>query len=156
MKPVRIFGRDPALWIGAIAAALQLGGSLGLDGLSGEQVAALNLGIGAVAAIVMAWQVRPIAPAIFTQAVGAIAGVVAAYGYHVSGEQVGAVNVALLAVLTLITRGQVSPTGAREAVAPPAPAPAVVDTPPRSLGIRPPNTPPASRSSGPPFPGNAY
>jgi hypothetical protein len=125
---IKILGREPTLWIGAIAGLLSLGTSLGLDGLSTNQVGAIIAAINAVAAVAMAVTVRPIGPAVFTQLVAAVAALVGAYGFNVSSEVVGAVNVGLLAVLTLLTRGHVSPTGATQAVAPAA-APVVRTSP---------------------------
>jgi hypothetical protein len=125
VKPVRIFGREPALWVGFITSALAVAGLLGLDGLSPGQAVAIAGGLNTVGAIVTAWQVRPIAPAIYTNAVAAGASVAAAYGLHASPELVLAVDAALLSGLSLLTRGHVSPTGAVQAVAPPAPPPVV-------------------------------
>lgn len=134
MKPVRIFGREPALWVGFLTSALAVAGALGLDGLSAGQAAAIGGGLNAVGAVVSAWQTRPIAPSIYTNAVAAGAAVAAAYGAHASPELVLVINGAVLSALTLLTRGQVSPTGAVEAVAPPAPPPAVpVDAAPAGV-----------------------
>lgn len=120
-------GRHPSLWLGTLGAALALGTAIGLPGLSGGQVAAINAGVLAVVSAVWAWSVRPIAPAVYTGAVGAIAGVGAAYGLHVPSETVGAVQAVVVQVLTLIAWGQVSPAGASAAVTPPAPPPVLVD-----------------------------
>lgn len=125
MKPARIFGREPALWIGTISTALSLGTAVGVPGMSQYQVAALVVALNAIAFGVTAWQVRPIAPALFTNVIGALFAVGVAYGFSVPSETVGAVNAVAIAVLSLLTRGQVSPTGAPEAVAPPAPPPVV-------------------------------
>jgi hypothetical protein len=120
-----LFGREPALWIGALASVLSLGTAIGLPNLTEYQVAAIVAAVNAVAAVVMAWQVRPVAPAIFTNVIGALAALGVAYGFDVSGETVGAVNFVVLSVLSLLTRGQVSPAGATTAVAPPAAPPTV-------------------------------
>jgi hypothetical protein len=125
VKPVRIFGYEPALWIGVLASSLSLGTAVGVPGLSQYQVAAVVAGVNTVAAAAMAWQVRPVAPAVFTNVVGALAALGLAYGFSVPSEAVGAVNFVVLNVLALLTRGQVSPTGATEAVAPSAPEPVV-------------------------------
>lgn len=129
MKPVRIFGREPALWIGTIASSLSLGTALGFPGLSQGQVAAIVAALNAVALLFMAWAVKPIGPAVFTNVVAALAALGVAYGFDVSSEVIGAVNFVVLTALSLITRGQVSPTGAVQAVAPPAPPPVVEATP---------------------------
>jgi hypothetical protein len=123
-----LFGREPALWIGTAASVLSLGTAVGLPGLSEYQVAAIVVALNAVAALFMAWQVRPIGPAIFTNVVGALAALGTAYGFNVPSETVGAVNFVVISVLTLLTRGQVSPAGATTAVAPPAAPPTVQST----------------------------
>ena len=127
----KIFGREPALWIGAVSGLLSLGTALGFDGLSATQVAAIIAVINAVGAVISALAVRPIGPAVFTNLVAAGAALTSAYGFELSPEIVGGVNVAVLAVLSLLVRGQVSPTGATQAVAPPAPPPVVSSGPGR-------------------------
>jgi hypothetical protein len=136
VQPVRIFGREPALYIGVLASSLSLLTAVGLPNLSQYQVAAIVAGVNAVAAVIMAWQVRPVAPAIFTNVVGAVFAIAVAYGFTVPSETIGAVNFVVLNVLSLLTRGQVSPTGATEAVAPPAPPPVVEALAVQARGIR--------------------
>lgn len=120
MKRVTLFGREPALWIGTMSSVLSLGTAVGFPGLSQGQVAAIVAALNAVSLVVMAWAVRPIGPAIFTNVIAALAAVGTAYGLDVPSEVVGGVNFVVLAVLSLLTRGQVSPTGAVQAVAPAA------------------------------------
>jgi hypothetical protein len=110
-KPT-LWGREPALWIAALAALLGIGVTLGLPFLSPGQAAAIVAVLNAAAAVWMAVLTRPIAPAAFTGATAAAAALLAAYGLHLPQETVGAVNVAVLAVLALLTRGQVSPSRA--------------------------------------------
>ena len=129
MKPVRIFGREPALWVGFLTSALSVAGVVGLDHLSPWQAAAVAGGINAVGAIVTAWQVRPIPPAIYTNAVAAAVAIATAYGHAATPEAVLGFNAVVLAGLSLLTRGQVSPAGAQQAVAPPAPPPVVEAAP---------------------------
>lgn len=109
MKTPTIMGREPALWIAAITAGLGVLVTLGLDGLSAEQAAAIVAVLNAAAAIWLALLVRPIAPAVFSGAVSAGAALLLAYGLPVPPETVGAVNLVVLTVLSLLTRGQVSP-----------------------------------------------
>ena len=99
---MKLFGREPALVIGVISAALSLIVTFNV-GMSGEQA-------GAIVAAITAAMTRPIAPAAFTGVVAASAAMLAAYGFTVSPETVGALNAVVLSVLTLLTRGQVSPT----------------------------------------------
>lgn len=104
----KLFGREPALWISAVSAALSLAVTLGV-GLSADQAGAWTAVISAGFGVVTAVLTRPIAPAAFTTAVAVTADLLSAYHLNVSGAEVAAVNTAVLAVLGLLTRAQVSP-----------------------------------------------
>ena len=107
---MRIFGREPTLLIGAIAAALSVAVSFQFDWLTAEQAALIVALLNAVLGVVNAVTVRPIAPAAFTYLIGAGAALLAGYGLDLSQEMVGSVNGLVLAVLLFLTRGQVTPT----------------------------------------------
>ena len=106
---MKLFGREPALWIGAVATVLSLLAGFGLDWLTPAQAALITTAINAILGLYTAVRVRPIGPAAFTYAVGALASLAAGSGLNVSQETVGAGNAVVLAVLVLLTRGQVSP-----------------------------------------------
>lgn len=106
---MRIFGREPTLWITTIASVLSLIAAFGADWLTAGQAAGVVVVLNALLGIVNALAVRPVAPAAFTYTVGAVASLVAAYGVHVNQSTVGLVNTAVLAVLALLLRGNVSP-----------------------------------------------
>lgn len=106
---MKIFGREPSLWISAIGSGLSLVAGFGLDWLTPTQAALVVVVLNAVLGVVNALAVRPVSPVAFTYAVGAAAALVAAYGVNVSQSAVGAVNAAVLAVLALLLRGNVSP-----------------------------------------------
>jgi hypothetical protein len=108
---MRIFGREPALIIAVISAALSLLVTFGF-GVNAEQAGAIVAVISAVFAVASAIVTRPIAPSVFTGLVAAGAALLAAYGINVSVETVGALNALVLTVLGLLTRGQVSPAPA--------------------------------------------
>jgi hypothetical protein len=112
---MRIFGREPALILGALSAGLSLLVTLGAD-LTAEQAGAIVAVVSAAFAVVTAAVTRPIAPAAFTGFVAAAAALLMAYGLEVSTEAVGATNAAVLAALALLTRGQVSPIPAADPV----------------------------------------
>ena len=101
--------REPTLIIGVIAAALGLIVTFGFDWLTAEQAALIVAAINAALGVFNAIKVRPVAPAAFTYAVGAIAALAAGYGFNVGQETVGAVNGLVLAALMLLTRAQVTP-----------------------------------------------
>ncbi|GAB3856523.1 hypothetical protein GCM10029963_53040 [Micromonospora andamanensis] len=106
---MKIFGREPTLWIQALSAMLGVLVTFGVPGLSATQAAAIVAAVSAVFAAINAALVRPVAPAAFTGLVTAFAVLVAAYGLDVSQETVGAVQLTVVAVLALLTRTQVTP-----------------------------------------------
>lgn len=111
MSKWTIFGREPALVVGFIGAALSVLASLGLPGLVPDQVALIVAALSAATGAVTAALTRPVAPGAFTGLVGALAALAAGYGLDVPPETVGAVNGLVLAAAALITRGEVSPVG---------------------------------------------
>lgn len=106
---MKIFGREPSLYIASIGTVLSLIAGFGLDWLTPEQAALVVVVLNAVLGVVNAVLVRPVAPAAFTYFIGAVATLIAAYGVEVSQSQVSLVNGAVLAVLALLLRGNVSP-----------------------------------------------
>lgn len=104
----KIFGREPALWVSAVSAALSLAVTLGV-GLTADQAGAWSAVISGVFAVVTAILTRPIAPAAFTGLVAVAADLLSTYHFNVSPGAVAAVNATVLAILGLLTRGQVSP-----------------------------------------------
>lgn len=105
---MRIFGREPALIIGFIGAALTLLGTLGL-GLTGDQAVLWIAALGAISGAVTAAATRPIAPGAFLTVVAAAVPLLASYGLDLSSDTVAAINGLLLAGLTALFRGQVTP-----------------------------------------------
>lgn len=105
---MKILGREPALIIGVVSAALSLVVTLGV-GLTTDQAGAIVAVISGVFAAVTAVLTRPVAPAAFTGLVTVTAALLSAFHFGVAPETVGAINTVVLAVLVLLTRGQVSP-----------------------------------------------
>lgn len=108
----KLLGTEPTLILQTVAALLGLLVTFNLNGLSAEQAGLIVAAISAVFGVINAAAVRPVAPAAFTALVGALADLVAAYGFNVSPETIGAVNATVLAVLALIFRQQVTPVAA--------------------------------------------
>jgi hypothetical protein len=106
---MKIFGRNPTLWIAVISTGVVVLGTIGLEWLTVEQAGLFVAVINAIAGAVNAWTVRPISPVAFTYAVGAIASLVATYGLSVSVESLAAINLFVIAVLGLLSYGNVSP-----------------------------------------------
>lgn len=106
---MKIFGREPALWVAGIAAILGLIATFGLPFLTDTEATVIVAVVDAGAGVVIAIRTRPIAPGAFLTFVSAVVAVLTAYGVAVPQRTVGAVDLVVLAVLALITRGQVSP-----------------------------------------------
>lgn len=106
---MKIFGREPSLWISLIGTILSLVAGFGMDWLTPEQAALVVVVLNAVLAAVNALAVRPVSPVAFTYLVGSVAALVAAYGIEVSQSVVGSINAAVLALLGLLLRGNVTP-----------------------------------------------
>jgi hypothetical protein len=105
---MRIFGREPTLVLQFVSAALSLVVALGF-GLSSEQAALIVAAITAAFGVINAVAVRPIAPAAFTALVGAVAALVAGFGFHLSDGLIAGINGLVLAGLAFLVRAQVTP-----------------------------------------------
>lgn len=105
----KIFGREPTLYIAVLNAVVMFLSTIGLHLLTGKEGALIVIAINGVFACFTAWAVRPISPAIFTYAVGAILAVFSAYGLAIPIETAAMLNALVITVLALVTRGQVSP-----------------------------------------------
>lgn len=105
--PVKIFGRDPALWIGLLGAAVTV--------LVAGNLPWIDAGAGAAittfaAAVIVAATTRPWQPAMFTGIVAAGAALLAEYGWHLSDQMVTGLSGLILAVFAILgVRPQVSP-----------------------------------------------
>ena len=120
---MRIFGREPALYLNTLSAVLGLVVTFNV-GLTQDQAGWIVAGVSAVLGAVAAALTRPIAVQAFTTLVATVASAVAAFGYNVAPTTTAAINGLVLAVLMFLTRGQVSPAS------PSAPAAA---EPPRTI-----------------------
>lgn len=106
---VKVFGREPTLWLAVISSIIVLLGTFSLHWLTGQQAALIVVAINAIAGAVNAFTVRPIAPAAFTYATASIIAVAGAYGLNLTIEQVASVNALVVPMLALLSRNQVSP-----------------------------------------------
>lgn len=106
---MKIFGREPAVILGIVSAALSLLVTFNV-GLSSEQAGAIVAVISGVFAAISAALTRPIAPSAFTGLVSVVVALLAAFHFNVAPETVGALNALVVAVLVFITRGQVTPS----------------------------------------------
>lgn len=106
---MKLFGREPTLWIGVVSSAVILLGTFSFGWLTGEQAALVVVVINALAGMVNAFTVRPISPVAFTYVVGSMVALAASYGLNLDIKTVAAINAAVIPFLALLSRGQVSP-----------------------------------------------
>jgi hypothetical protein len=102
---------EPALIVNLVAATLTMIAAFIPDRISPEVTALWVVAINAVGALIIGLRVRPVAPSLFTNVVGAAAAVVGAYGFDVSPEQVGLINTVVLLGLALVVRNQSTAVG---------------------------------------------
>lgn len=106
---MKVFGREPTLWLAGIYAVLTVLGTTGLAHFTGQQANLTNAAIAAVVGAVNAYAVRPISPVSFTYALAALVQLAAAYGILIPPETLTAINGLVVPLLALLSRGQVSP-----------------------------------------------
>jgi hypothetical protein len=106
---MKIFGREPTLWLAVIYAVLTVIGTGGLANFSGQQAQLTNAAIAALVGAVNAYAVRPISPVSFTYAIACLAQLGAAYGVQIPESTLTAINGLVVPALALLSRGQVSP-----------------------------------------------
>jgi hypothetical protein len=116
--PLKTFGREPAVILGIVSAALSLLVTFNI-GLTSNQAGALVAVISGVFAAITAALTRPVAPSAFTGLVAVVVALLAAFHFNVAPETVGSLNALVVALLVFLTRGQVSPTPAEPAPAAP-------------------------------------
>lgn len=95
---MKIFGREPALWLGLAGAVVTWAVSLGLDWLNAGQATAI---ITFLTAVVIAFTTRPVAPALYVGAVAAGAALFAQYGLDWSQAAVTGLGAIILAGFAL-------------------------------------------------------
>lgn len=107
---MKIFGREPAVYIAVIEAALALLVTFQLDGLSAEQstnILALAVAAGGALAV---WTTQDKLLAALSGVGRAVLVLGTSYGLNLSQEQVGLATVAISAVAGVWLRTQTSPT----------------------------------------------
>lgn len=104
---MKLFGREPALWVALITALITVLATLNLEFLDAGQAAAITVFLGSV---IMAVTTRPIAPALFTGLLSSGVALAAEYGFHLPDVTVAALTVLVLTFCTLVgVRPQVEP-----------------------------------------------
>lgn len=106
---IKIFGRDPALWINTLAGLIGVLVTFKLDWLTLNQATAIISFLTIGAGFLSALAVRPFSIQAVTSLVGAGFVLAAAYGLHAPPDTLGAVQLAVMPLLTLLFRGQITP-----------------------------------------------
>ncbi|MGW4476817.1 hypothetical protein ACWENQ_44800 [Nonomuraea sp. NPDC004354] len=112
---MKIFGREPALWLSLIQTAVALAVGLGLS-LTGDQVGLINGAAAAVLALIAAFAVRPFPVPLLMGAIQALLALAVGFGLELTGEQVGLANAAAAALVGFILRMHVEPVDPRTSV----------------------------------------
>jgi len=107
----RLFGREPALYIAVIQAALMLAFTLGVPGVDGGLAGAVSLVLTAAAGAWTALAVRPVAPAVFTGLIVAGVQLFSRWGLDLSEVQISSITAFVALVVTLVARAQMTPEG---------------------------------------------
>ena len=105
----RLFGREPALWIAVVQAALMLAFTLGVPGIDGGLAGAVSLVLTAAATAWTALATRPISPAVFTGFLIAAVQLGTRWGLDLNEVQISSITGFVALVVTLVVRGQVTP-----------------------------------------------
>lgn len=103
------FVREPAAWVAVFAAAMSVLAAFNWTFLTEEQAALWVALADGIAAIIVAWRVRPIAPSLFTYIITAVAALAMAYGAQVPDRLVAALNTLAVALVFALTRAQQTP-----------------------------------------------
>lgn len=106
---MKIFGREPAFWVGVIEALIALLVTFNLPGLSNEQAGVIVALVIAAGGAVSAWATKDTALAALVAVVKAALVVGVAYGLHISQEQIGLVAGLVTVVGSGWLRTQTSP-----------------------------------------------
>ncbi len=106
---MKVFGREPAFYVGVIEAVIALLVTFKLDGLSQEQAGLWIAVAVAVGGAITAWATRDTALAALVAVVKASLVLAVAYGLHVSDEQIGLIAAAVTTIGAGWLRTQTSP-----------------------------------------------
>lgn len=113
---MKIFGREPALWLGLTGATLTWLAGMNVTWLSTGQAVAITT---AATAGLIAFTTRPVAPGLYVAAVTAVAAMFAEYGLHWSDAAVTGLGGVILAGFALFgIRPQVTPVADQAPIAP--------------------------------------
>lgn len=106
---MKLFDREPTLWIAALNAVIMIVGTVGLKAVNQEQAGLFVAVVNGAFAAINAWAVRPVSPVTFTYLIGTIVALMGSYGLSLPTETVAGINMAVIPILALLARGQVTP-----------------------------------------------
>lgn len=106
---IKVFGREPTMWLQALTATLALLVGFGVPGLSDTLAAGITSLAAAVFAAWQAWAVQPVAPTVFSGVIATAAPLVAHFGFDLTQQQVGLISVAVATLVGLLVRPQSTP-----------------------------------------------
>ena len=105
---MKIFGREPALWLTLIQTLVALAVGLGFH-LTGEQVGLINGFAAAILALIAAIAVRPFPVPLLMGAIQAALSLGVGFGLALDASQVGLINASAAALVGFILRMHVEP-----------------------------------------------
>lgn len=105
--PLTIFGREPALWLGLLAAALKLATAFGLD-LTADQQSVINAAAAAIIGVAVALLTRDGIPAAILGTAQALLALGLGFGLHVSGDQQAVIMSFVAVAISMFIRTQVT------------------------------------------------
>ncbi len=107
-KAITIFGREPAMWVGLIEAALVLGLSFAAF-ISSEQVALVMAAVTAAAGFYVGWATKDVGLARVIGLIKAVTALLVGFGFSLTDAQNGAVLAFVSVAFALINRDRTSP-----------------------------------------------
>lgn len=99
---MRLWGRQPALWISAIGGVLMMLSQFGVHGIDAGLAATVQL---LLTAIVTAWtalHVRPVAPTVFAGVITAAAELAMRFGAHLTEAQIASFTTVVALFVTAV------------------------------------------------------
>jgi hypothetical protein len=106
---MKLFGREPALWLQGLTAVLALLIAVPGAGMNDTLAALITAAVAAGFTTWQAFLVQPVAPSVFSAAVAAFAPLIAYFGLDFTATQVGLFSAALAALVGLWVRPQSTP-----------------------------------------------
>ncbi len=95
-------GRQPALLITVVYAALMMLSQFGVGGIDEELAAGVQVLLTAIATAITAVKVRPVAPTVFTGVIVAGCALLTRFGFHLDEAQIAGITAFVAATVTAV------------------------------------------------------